>query len=71
MYYQYAPIKVRAFSPNSPLGNKNSERASASVPQPLHPHILGLAFFVNFTAPNKQLPDVKSVFIYLDHVFNP
>ena len=38
--------------------------------QPLYLYLSRSAFFVYFTDPNKQLPNVKSVFKFLDHFDN-
>ena len=56
------------FSPYSPLGNKNSERASNPKSYPLYTYLSRSAFLVNFTAPDKQSPSVN--FVSLDHTYN-
>ena len=56
-----------AFFPMLPSVNKNSERESNPMPQPLYLYFPGSAFLVSFTDPNKQLFNVKSVFKSLNH----
>ena len=46
-----------------PSINENSERESNTMPQPLYFCLSGSAFLVSFTDPNKQLFNVKSVFL--------
>ena len=55
------------FSPTLPSLNENSERETNPLPQPLYLYLYRSAFLVSFTDPNKQLPNVKSVFKSLDH----
>ena len=51
------------------LGNENFERAWNPIPEPLYAYLSGSEFLVNFKDPNKQLPNVKSVFKSFDHAF--
>ena len=55
------------FFPILPSGNKNCERESNLIPQPLYLYLSRSAFLVSFTDPNKQLPNAKSVFKSLGH----
>ena len=47
--------------------NGNSERESNAMSQPLFLYLPRSVFLVSFTDPNKQIPNVKSVFRALDH----
>ena len=49
-----------------PSGDENSEQESNSIPQPLYLSLSRSVFLVSFTDPNKQLPNVKSVFKLLN-----
>ena len=49
-----------------PSGNENSERESNPMPKPLYLYLSRLAFLVNFTDPNKQLPNAKFVYKFLN-----
>ena len=57
------------FLPKLPAHNENCESASNPVPWPIYGYLSISAFLVTFTDPNKQLPNVKSGFKSLDHVF--
>ena len=46
-----------------PSINENSERESNTMPWPLYFCLSGSAFLVSFTDPNKELFNVKSVFL--------
>ena len=50
-----------------PSVNENSELESNPTLQPLYFYLSGSGFLVNYTDPNKQLPNVKSVFKSLSH----
>ena len=56
-----APKTITIF-PTLPFVNENSERESNPISQLLYLYLSTIAFLVSFTAPNKQLPSVKSVF---------
>ena len=58
------------FLPQLPSDNESHERALNLILKRLYLYLPGSLFLVNFTAPNKQLPSVKSVFKYLDYVSN-
>ena len=47
-----------------------SEKESNPVLQQLYAYLYLSAFLVNFTAPNKLSPNVKSVFKSLEHISN-
>ena len=49
--------------------NKNTERESNPMLQPLYLYLYRPAFLVSFTVPNKQLFNVKSVFKFLNPGF--
>ena len=55
-------FKILAFFPNLPSVSENSERESNAILWPLYLYLSRLAFLVGFTNPNKQLPNVKSVY---------
>ena len=40
------------------------------MPQPLYLFLSGSAFIVCLTVPNNELPSLKSVFEFVDHVSN-
>ena len=50
-----------------PSANENSERELSHILQPLYFYLSGSKFLVSFTDPNKQLPNVKSVFKTFGH----
>ena len=54
------------YLPILPSGKENSERKSNSMPYPLYLHLSRSAFLVTSTDPNKQLPNVKSVFEFVN-----
>ena len=56
------------FLPVLPPGNENSERISNRLSYLLYLYLSGLVFLVKSTAPNKQLPNVKSVFKFLGQI---
>ena len=58
--------KVMTFSPILLSGNENSERELNPIPEAVYRYLSRSAFLVSFTEPNKQLPNVKSVFKSLD-----
>ena len=62
--------KIMKFFSMLPLGNKNSERPSNSMVQPLSLYLSSSAFLATFTDLNKQLTDVKSVFKFLNCDFS-
>ena len=47
-------------------GNENSERESNPMLQLLYLYLCRSAFLVSFTDPNKQLPNLKSVFKFFN-----
>ena len=57
--------KIITFFPTLASVNENFERDSN--PKLLHLYIYRSTFLVSFTDPNKQLPNVKSVFKSLCH----
>ena len=46
--------------------NKNFERESNPMTQPVYLYLSRSAFLVSFTDPNKQLPSAKSMFKFLN-----
>ena len=60
--------KIITFPPSLPSFHENFERQSNPMPEPLYLYLSGLAILVSFTAPNKQLPSINSVFKSFDHV---
>ena len=50
-----------------PSVNENSERESNPMQWPVYLYLSRLPFLVSFTDPNNQLPNVKSVFKFLNH----
>ena len=62
--------KIMTLFPLLPSDHENCERESNPMWLPLYLYLSGSAFLVSFTAPNNQLPGVKSVFKSFDHVFN-
>ena len=56
--------------PMLPSANKNSERESNHMPLPVYLYLSRSAVLVSFTDPNKQLPNVKSVFKFLNCGFS-
>ena len=59
--------KIMTFFPKLPSVNKNCEQESNPVLYPLYLYLTRSTFLISFTDPNKQLPNVKSVFKSLDH----
>ena len=57
------------FFPMLSSGNENSERESNPIPLLVYLHLSRSAFLVSFIDPNKQLPNVKSVFKILNYGF--
>ena len=55
------------FFPVLPSVNKNCERESYPIAQPLYWYLSASAFLFSFKDPNKQLPNVKFEFRSLDH----
>ena len=55
------------FLPILPSVNENSERESNPLQELLYLYLSRSAFLVSFIDPNKQLPNVKSVFRSLGH----
>ena len=53
-----------------PSVNKDSERESNLMPQPLHLDLARSAFLVSFIDQNKQLFNVKSMFKFLNQGFS-
>ena len=62
--------KIMTFLSKLPSVYENRKRESNLMLQPLDFYLHESAFLVSFTAPNKQLRRVKSVFKSLDHVSN-
>ena len=62
--------KVMTFFPTLPSIDKNSERESNPMPQLLYMYLSRPALLFSFTDTNKQLPNVKSVFEFLNCTFN-
>ena len=58
------------FFPKLPSVNANSERKSNPMQQPVYLYLSRSAFLVSFTEPNKQLPNVKSVFKFFNYGVN-
>ena len=56
--------KIITFFPTPASVNENFERESN--PKLLHLYLYRSAFLVRFTDPNKQLPNVKSMFKFLN-----
>ena len=54
------------FFPKFPSVNKSSEQASNPMPKPLYLYLSRSAFLVSFTNPNKELPNVKYIFKFLN-----
>ena len=50
------------FLPVLPSDDESSERVLNPMPYPLYLHLSGSILLVNSTDPNKQFPNVKSVF---------
>ena len=72
-YYQYTEISHVIDNDifiMLPSGNKNSERESNPMSLPLYLYLSRSLFFVSFADPNKQLPNVKSVFKFLNCGFS-
>ena len=51
-----------------PSGNETSKQEPNTMPKLIYLYLSRLIFLVSFTDPNKQLPDVKSVFKFLNFV---
>ena len=62
--------KIMIFFPSVPSDHGNCERESNHMPKQLYLYLSGSVFVVSFTARNKQLPSVKSVFKSFGHVSN-
>ena len=58
------------FFPKFPSLNENSEGESNAMSQLIYLHLSKSAFLVSFTAQNKQLPNLKSVFRFLNCGFS-
>ena len=54
------------FFPQLPPANKDSERESNPMPQLVYLYLSKSEFLVSFTDPNKQLPNVKTVFEFFN-----
>ena len=53
-----------------PLGKEYCPRLSNPKPKPLYEYLSGSAFLINLWPPNKQPPEVKSVFKSCGHESN-
>ena len=62
--------KIIRFFPMLSSVHENSTHESNPMSQLLYLYLSGSAFLVSFTAPNKQLSSVQSVFKSFDHVSN-
>ena len=61
---------MMTFFSKLPSVNKNSERESNSMPEPLCLYLSRSAFLVSFTDPNKQLFNGNAVFKFLNCGFS-
>ena len=58
--------KIMTFFPQLPSVNKNSERESNPMPQPVYLYLSGSACLDSLVDPNKQLTNVKAVSKFLN-----